>query len=227
MENVSFWIVFTSTSSRFPIPMMQSLLAVLCVATITAIVAARSPLASIRDSSGPSKSKTTRGGTNFGPLQHRSKTGSLESISLSANVGIRGFRTFLDEHGRERIFHGANAVVKGPPWMPATDKFNENTSLVAEDFALLKSLGVNVIRLGVMWPGVEPERGVYNRTYLAAVKDLAAQAAQYGMYTLVDMHQDVVSASETRQHQQDHRQMKILCATSFRKEWFFSFFAPY
>jgi hypothetical protein len=151
-------------------------------------------------SSDPSKSKpflTAKATIKPGPLQHEAPIGKLEAISLSNDGGIKGFRRFVDEHGRERILHGVNVVVKGPPWMPATDKFDANTSLVAEDLAFLKSLGVNVIRLGVMWAGAEPERGVYNLTYLTALKDLAAQAAQYGIYTLLDMHQDVVSRLHT------------------------------
>jgi hypothetical protein len=199
---------------------MQPLWTLRGASIIVVVVAAHSCLASRGDLSDPTKSKATKGGTNFESLQHGAEQGPLESISLSTDLGIRGFRRFLDEHGRERIFHGVNAVVKGPPWMPATDKFNENTSLVAEDFVLLKSLGVNVIRLGVMWPGAEPERGVYNRTYLAAVKDLAAQAARYGMYTLVDMHQDVVSASETHWPLQYQQQNIIPCANSFFAQTF-------
>ncbi len=31
---------------------------------------------------------------------------------------------------------------------------------------LFKAWGVNAVRLGVMWPGVEPTRGQYNETYL-------------------------------------------------------------
>jgi hypothetical protein len=162
---------------------MQALLWTLwCIAITSAVVGVYSSL-----DSDPSR------GRYFGPLQRRAHPEALEAISLSSDLGNRGFRIFVDEHGRERIFKGVNVVVKGPPWMPSINGFDSNTSLVAEDFILLRSLGVNIIRLGVMWPGVEPERGVYNLTYLAAMKDLAAQAAEYGIYTLVDMHQDVVS----------------------------------
>lgn len=116
----------------------------------------------------------------------------VPGVSLSKGNGTKGFRTFVDEYGRERVFHGVNVVVKGPPWLPSTGKFDINTSLGADDFAFLHQHGVTVIRLGIMWAGAEPERGVYNMTYLQAAKDMATQASQYGIYTLLDMHQDVV-----------------------------------
>jgi hypothetical protein len=169
-----------------------------CLAALTIVSAIPLPLQTKDGSLDLTKSKNFLHDTGTtkppGPLQHEAPIGKLESISLSSGGGIKGFRRFVDEHGRERIFHGINVVVKGPPWIPSTDKFDANTSLVAEDLVFLKSLGVNVIRLGVMWAGAEPEKGVYNYTYLGALKVMAAQAAQYGIYTLLDMHQDVVSS---------------------------------
>lgn len=55
------------------------------------------------------------------------------------------------------MFHGVNAVVKGPPWIPENSFFDKFISLTKEDYELLSDLGLNIIRLGTMWPGVEPE----------------------------------------------------------------------
>lgn len=41
-----------------------------------------------------------------------------------------------------------------------------------------------------MWPGVEPQRGVYNESYLRIVRNIVEEAATYGIYILADMHQD-------------------------------------
>lgn len=57
----------------------------------------------------------------------------------------------------------------------------------------LKSWGQNVIRLGVMWPGVEPSEGAYNETYLSGMNQLVELAGKYGIYTLVEFHQDLFS----------------------------------
>jgi endoglycosylceramidase len=62
--------------------------------------------------------------------------------------------------------------------------------VIAQDFRQLKSWGMNVVRLGMMWPGVEPSRGVYNQSYLNVMNQLVTKMGQqYGIYTLVDFHQ--------------------------------------
>lgn len=99
----------------------------------------------------------------------------------------------MDSLGRERYFKGVNAITKGPPWVPSTTGFDANTSLADEDFAFLSSVGVNSVRLGTMWPGVEPSRGAYNASYVAELQRIVANGAQHGVYTLLDMHQDCLS----------------------------------
>ncbi|CAL1129550.1 unnamed protein product [Cladocopium goreaui] len=116
---------------------------------------------------------------------------ALPRIHLRRSV--TGEQRFVDEFGRETFFHGSNAVVKGPPWIPSRDGFDPLTSLTAKDFELMKAAGLNVLRLGVMWPGVEPQRGVYNESYLRIVRDIVEEAATYGIYILADMHQDLLS----------------------------------
>mmetsp|Transcript_53698 Transcript_53698/g.120591 ORF Transcript_53698/g.120591 Transcript_53698/m.120591 type:complete len:1033 (-) Transcript_53698:127-3225(-) len=93
---------------------------------------------------------------------------------------------------------GVSLAVKGPPWIPRTDRFDANVSLVRHDFDLLATAGVNVLRLGVMMPGVLPNppvNGTYHpdQDYLETAKQIVAEAAKYGIYTLVDFHQDVIS----------------------------------
>ena len=41
---------------------------------------------------------------------------SLDPITLQQRPD--GHRVFVDSKGREKLFHGTNAVVKGPPWHP-------------------------------------------------------------------------------------------------------------
>jgi len=103
------------------------------------------------------------------------------------------FRRFVDEDGQEVHLRGFNAVVKGHPWIPSKS-FDPLISLAPEDFAAFRELGMNFIRLGVMWPGVEPAPGVYNATYIAAVRDMVTAAADAGLWTLLDMHQDMGGA---------------------------------
>ena len=44
-----------------------------------------------------------------------------------------------------------------------------------------------------MLPGYVPKRGQYNETYLEVIKSIVAKASKFGIYTLLDMHQDVMS----------------------------------
>ncbi|XXQ30223.1 Glycoside hydrolase family 5 domain-containing protein [Plasmodiophora brassicae] len=102
-------------------------------------------------------------------------------------------RRLVDDAGRERFFHGVNAVYKSRPYIPRTDQFDPQRSLVDQDFSLLRDLGINAIRLGVMWPGIEPTRGVYNETYLQVALNIVNRAVSYGIHSIVDFHQDVLS----------------------------------
>eukprot|EP01006_Ploeotia_vitrea_P017907 TRINITY_DN49147_c0_g1_i1.p1 TRINITY_DN49147_c0_g1~~TRINITY_DN49147_c0_g1_i1.p1 ORF type:complete len:506 (-),score=47.68 TRINITY_DN49147_c0_g1_i1:40-1557(-) len=98
-----------------------------------------------------------------------------------------------DTQGRERYFHGVNVVYKSPPYHPLLTHFHPNLSFVAEDGKLLQSLGVNVIRLGTMWPGIEPSQGHYNQSYLNALATVLKTCETYGIYALMDAHQDCLS----------------------------------
>ncbi|GMH65394.1 hypothetical protein TrRE_jg10183 [Triparma retinervis] len=105
-----------------------------------------------------------------------------------------GSKKFRDPMGRHQIFHGVNAISKGVPFVPDTETFSADISMTREDFEIMQSLGLNVVRLGVMWPGVEPTTmGVYNETYLDEIDKIVTMASDHGIYTLLDMHQDDLS----------------------------------
>jgi endoglycosylceramidase len=99
----------------------------------------------------------------------------------------------VDTDERERYFHGVNVVVKGPPWLPELETFDPLMSFVERDMQTLQDLGLNAVRYGMMWPGAEPKKGVYNETYFTLSKNLINAAGKYGIYTLLDMHQDLLS----------------------------------
>ena len=99
----------------------------------------------------------------------------------------------IDSQNRERIFHGVNVVYKGGNWHPQITDFNPTTSFAKKDILLLKDLGLNAVRLGVMWPGVEPERGNYNTSYLDVLGGIVNSLEKEDMYFILDFHQDVFS----------------------------------
>lgn len=112
-----------------------------------------------------------------------------EEISVDPDTNL-----FVDGLGRTRIFHGVNVVQKSTPYHPVTSgPFNHVDSMVQQDFDYLNAWGMNIVRLGAMWNAVEPERGVYNATYIHVLKDLVDNMGKNGIYTLLDFHQDLFS----------------------------------
>ena len=97
---------------------------------------------------------------------------------------------FVDDAGREVRLRGVNIVYKDKPYYPASAAFHSNLSFVQDDVDLLASFGVNVIRLGVMWPGVTPDPIGLDADYLHRIRAIIRMAADSGIYTLVDPHQD-------------------------------------
>ena len=122
------------------------------------------------------------------PLHAR--TAPTHQAPISVNPATQ---RLVDGEGREVFFHGANVVVKGFPWAPETANWTPDTSFSRRDWALFEEMGLNAIRLGTMWPGAEPVRGQYNQSYLGLVAGIVRNASDYGIYSLLDMHQDVMS----------------------------------
>ena len=92
------------------------------------------------------------------------------------------------------FFHGVNVVSKLPPYLPNRSASGHGDSVLSDDD--LKSLhddwGFNAIRLGVMWVAVEPENNTVNKDFLQAVRNLTDDFFSYGIYTLIDGHQDLM-----------------------------------
>ncbi|KAJ3408031.1 hypothetical protein HDV05_005159 [Chytridiales sp. JEL 0842] len=108
-------------------------------------------------------------------------------------VGHKG-HLFVDEFGRSRILRGTNVVYKGPPWHPdLSEDAPPRWSFNSKDINILAEHGVTAIRLGVMWPGVEPVRGQYNYTYLDTMATIVENLNAAGIYVLIEMHQDALS----------------------------------
>ncbi len=44
-----------------------------------------------------------------------------------------------------------------------------------------------------MWPGAEPIRGNYNCSYFCVIHRIIQSLAKRGIYTMIDVHQDVLA----------------------------------
>ncbi len=62
-----------------------------------------------------------------------------------------------------------------------------------DDFAEMRALGVDVVRLVLNWSQLEPEPGAYSASYLSRVAQVVGWAAQQRIYVILDMHEDQYS----------------------------------
>ncbi len=93
---------------------------------------------------------------------------------------------FVDSEGRQVILHGMAVINKSK-----TDGFASFHG--PKEFDDMRSWGMNCIRLGIFWDGIEPEPGKYDEEYLKRVDQRVQWAREAGLYVLLDMHQDLFS----------------------------------
>lgn len=99
---------------------------------------------------------------------------------------------FVDESGRQVFFNGVNISLKGEKKGEKTVYKFDN---VTEKFiASLHQRGINLIRLILTWDGVEPHPGIYDEVYLDNYRKIVSWCEQYGIYFILDMHQDLYSS---------------------------------
>lgn len=101
----------------------------------------------------------------------------MEKILLSKT-------SFRNESGREIIFHGVNVLCREADLGHFYPDFESA-------FPFFKRMGFNLLRFGIFWHGVEPQPGVYDTAYLKRVKEIVRLAEEYGIYIILDMHQDL------------------------------------
>jgi endoglycosylceramidase len=94
-------------------------------------------------------------------------------------------RWITDAKGRVVVLHGVNMVFKRPPYYPAATGFGK------DDAAFLQRNGFNVVRLGVIYAGVEPTPGAYDDAYLNQIAATESLLAKHGVFSQLDFHQDM------------------------------------
>lgn len=118
------------------------------------------------------------------------------SISLPPTTVVppieHASNVFVDLTGRQVIMHGANIMNKIPPYYyPSFYDPDGQGSTIGEDWAkFFATNGFNVARVGIAWEGVEPSPGVYDDSYILHVRDMVRMFAKYGVYCILDFHQD-------------------------------------
>ena len=116
------------------------------------------------------------------------------SYNIDCFVGQHNGKFIDTTTNNELYFHGVNVVYKGPPWYPKLDKFNTITSFNEKDYKLLENLGFNSVRLGIMWPGIEPNEDIIDNKYLDILYNITLELKKYNIYVILDFHQDIISS---------------------------------
>lgn len=103
---------------------------------------------------------------------------------LRANGSI-----ITDGAGNQVLLRGVNVnqlvdFYQPQPEVPATRPLTE------DDYAGMAAYGFNVVRLNLSWSALEPERGALDPEYLAKIEEAVGWGEEYGIYTVLDMHQD-------------------------------------
>ncbi|MBO3736519.1 glycoside hydrolase family 5 protein [Actinoplanes flavus] len=116
-------------------------------------------------------------------------SGGMEFLRVLPASAGDGLATIGDVTGRQVILRGVNVnqlidYHLRDPAVPATRPLTDG------DFEQMAAMGFNVIRLGMSWSRLEPERGTFDESYLQQVKAAVAGAKAHGIYTVLDMHED-------------------------------------
>ncbi|MEM7140680.1 MAG: cellulase family glycosylhydrolase [Actinomycetota bacterium] len=102
-------------------------------------------------------------------------------------------RRIVDDLDREVLLRGPNINSLGEYWQG--DPEHSPTLEVSDaDWDEMARRGFSVIRLIVTWSRIEPTRGEIDEAYLDQVDAYVRAAAEHGMYSVIDMHQDAYSA---------------------------------
>lgn len=112
-----------------------------------------------------------------------------EALRPLRTSGLR----IVDDLDRDVLLRGVNITSLGEYWQgdPAQPP---TTPTTGADWREMAAAGLDVVRLVVHWSRIEPERGVFDASYLDAIDAYVRAAASHGLYTVIDMHQDAYTA---------------------------------
>jgi endoglycosylceramidase len=112
---------------------------------------------------------------------------ALRPLAVSSDGRI------VDDLDREVLLRGVNITSLGEYWQGNPD-YPPTMPTTEADWDEMAALGLQVIRLVVHWSRIEPERGQIDQAYLDEIDAYVQAAAEHGIYTVIDMHQDAYSA---------------------------------
>jgi hypothetical protein len=106
---------------------------------------------------------------------------------------------FMDAYGRYALFRGVNIGSQskhGPLYLPVKvssySDVEKELKNIAPCLDFLKELGFNVVRLPIMWKGLEPAPGTNtNQEYLEGLSKVIEALVKEDIFVIIDFHQDL------------------------------------
>ena len=102
-------------------------------------------------------------------------------------------RRIVDSEGRDVLLRGANVNSLGEYWQ-GVPSIDPTIPVTDADWEAMAARGFSVVRLLITWSRVAPTRGVIDADYLDTIDEHVQAAADHGIYTVIDMHQDAYTA---------------------------------
>jgi endoglycosylceramidase len=175
------------------------------------LVAASAPAQAVAASTGSTSPRTIPGTASQVGACPTTTEVSMPGCGPVGPLASDGGPFLTDALGRTVILHGVDAVYKRAPYALTVEPGRAN-SFTAADARAIAGLGFDVVRLGILWEGIEPGTADPNDpaicttgrpghahqwdqqvadAYLAKVRAVVDLLGRYGIFSLVDMHQDV------------------------------------
>ena len=95
----------------------------------------------------------------------------------------------MDASGRQVTLRGVNVNSLGD-YYQADPNLPTVVPVTRHDWKAMAAHGFNVVRLLISWSALEPRPGHISRSYLHRIRRTVDRAAEYGIYSVIDMHQD-------------------------------------
>jgi endoglycosylceramidase len=165
---------------------MKRITALLALATSLVLV----PVASARTAA-PQGLSFLRVGAISGPAKVRQIVDASGRQVLLRGVNVDGLVDYYRPDLRTSYPVSAANYAHGA--CPADDATVEGVVLCQRDFAQMRRLGYDAIRLNLSWSLLEPAPGRIDQRYLDRVAQVVGWARQAGIYVILDMHQDAWS----------------------------------
>ena len=150
------------------------------------------------------------------PAAARAQAGAparaLGFLHVGAVGGPAALPQITDEQGRQILLRGVNVNGLGDYFRPSLEPFYPNdpaafadgacpstdvnvraVMVCALDFAQMRPLGFNSIRLAISWSLLEPTPGRIDSVYLDRIAQVVDWARAQGIYVVIDAHQDAWS----------------------------------